>query len=502
MESIKKFGDRLFGDGYSVLDGSTNSIAYKKNRRRAIFTRKCIRMPGILAILLAITYLMFLLSTRESVREKTLVSSKHCDMPTPGRPLVQYVLMLDAGSTGSRIHVYKFNYCKTQPELEDEVFEETKPGLSSFDGDAEGAAASLDKLMDTALKNVPKHLYNCTPVSVKATAGLRLLGEAKSKAILQAIEARLSSKYPFVIAKEETPVSVMDGRDEGVFAWITVNYLLGLLGGAQVRTAGTLDLGGGSAQIVFEPLFGEKDSNTQEKHTGMHQGDHKHSFGYGEKSYDIYQNSYLGYGLMESRKKMLAHIADSTDISEGMKVSHPCFPKKFEKKVDSKKHRNEINIIGGANTTNGFETCLNVARSILNVQKECTIKPCAFDGVYQPNFEQTFAQNPFYVFSYFYDLLTPLGVSDQFKLSDIKNVAERVCRHDLDLFSDSKHKSAVESSDFYCLDLTYIYTLLKHGIGVSDQRDLKTTRKINGIETGWCLGASLALLNSHAYCKA
>ena len=64
--------------------------------------------------------------------------------------------MIDAGSTGSRIHVYKFNNCGPSPELESEVFEMTPKkeggsGLSSYGDDAEGAAKSLDVLMDNRL---------------------------------------------------------------------------------------------------------------------------------------------------------------------------------------------------------------------------------------------------------------------------------------------------------------------------------------------------------------
>ena len=35
--------------------------------------------------------------------------------------------------------------------------------------------------MDEAVKIVPKDLWKCTPVTVKATAGLRLLGEKPSR---------------------------------------------------------------------------------------------------------------------------------------------------------------------------------------------------------------------------------------------------------------------------------------------------------------------------------
>lgn len=169
------------------------------------------------------------------------------------KPLIQYALMVDAGSTGSRIHVYKFNNCGPTPELEDEVFKMTEAkkggsGLSSYDSDAEGAAKSLDVLLDVAVKSVPEAYQRCTPIAVKATAGLRKLGKEKSENILRAVRHRLETVYPFpVVAEEKGGVEVMDGKDEGVYAWITANYLLGKIGGPdKTPTAAVLDLGGGS----------------------------------------------------------------------------------------------------------------------------------------------------------------------------------------------------------------------------------------------------------------
>ncbi|CAJ0882674.1 12551_t:CDS:2, partial [Entrophospora sp. SA101] len=92
-------------------------------------------------------------------------------------------------------------------------------------------------------------LYNCTPVAVKATAGLRLLGTEKSSRILEAVRNHLGNKYPFQII-ENDGVVIMDG----VYAWITVNYLLNKIGlKKKSPTAAIFDLGGGSTQIVFEP---------------------------------------------------------------------------------------------------------------------------------------------------------------------------------------------------------------------------------------------------------
>lgn len=122
--------------------------------------------------------------------------------------------------------MYKFHNCFAAPTLEHETFEQVKPGLSSYAGNPQKAAESLDALLDIAVAEIPKDLQSCTPLAVKATAGLRLLGEQQSRDILGAVEKRIHTKYPFPLP-EKDGVIIMEGRDEGVYAWITTNYLLG-----------------------------------------------------------------------------------------------------------------------------------------------------------------------------------------------------------------------------------------------------------------------------------
>jgi guanosine-diphosphatase len=154
-------------------------------------------------------------SDGQTASDPSLGTTKCLKSSSKHKPIVQYALMVDAGSTGSRIHVYRFNNCGDTPELEHEDFKMIKPGLSSFKEDAEGAAKSLDELLEVAMKSVPDKLKSCTPIAVKATAGLRLLGEEMSKKILEAVKNRLDTKYPFPVI--ENGVTIMDGKDEGTF---------------------------------------------------------------------------------------------------------------------------------------------------------------------------------------------------------------------------------------------------------------------------------------------
>jgi guanosine-diphosphatase len=113
--------------------------------------------------------------------------------------------------------------------------------------------------MQRAFDAIPKQLHSCTPVSVKATAGLRLLGDDQSNTILKAVENRLRSRWPFQLVQfgSQPAVSVMDGKDEALFAWLTVNYLLDRFGSisAKPATAAVMDLGGASTQVnIYKTL--------------------------------------------------------------------------------------------------------------------------------------------------------------------------------------------------------------------------------------------------------
>ncbi|KAJ2610579.1 Guanosine-diphosphatase [Coemansia sp. RSA 1365] len=438
--------------------------------------------------------------SRTELMDPRLLSA-HCDIPHPGRPLIQYVLMIDAGSTGSRIHVYKFNYCKTNPELEDEVFKQLEPGLSSFKDNVDGAAHSLDGLMEVAMRSVPKSMHKCTPIAVKATAGLRMLGSEKSNYILNAVERHLREDYPFRLISN-SPVEIMEGKNEGIYAWITVNYLLGTLGDSEHNTAATFDLGGGSTQIVFEPRF-----ELWDKKTGgpkMASGEHRYEMTYGGQEYTLYQHSYLGYGLMEARKSIKTLIAQELFNAGKFSIDHPCFPPGFHEDVTVGDSKTQITLKGiskeGLKGQSASDACYKEVRKIFNKNAPCLTTPCTFDGVYQPNLAQTFAQNPFYIFSYFYDRTYPLGVRDEFSLSDFKSLTDKVCNYNMGLFNKDEQDEIV-AENHYCLDLSYQYALLVDGVGMNQSRTVRSTRKIKDAETGWCLGASLAILSENNYCK-
>ena len=136
-------------------------------------------------------------------------------------------MVIDAGSTGSRIHAFKFEVEGEELTLLDSTFKAIEPGLSSFNEDPAQAGLSLVPLLDEAKAFVPAEIAGETTVELRATAGLRMLDPSEVQSILQEVHTVLQS-YPFKVLDDA--VSVMDGADEGVFMWVTSNYYLGNIG--------------------------------------------------------------------------------------------------------------------------------------------------------------------------------------------------------------------------------------------------------------------------------
>jgi guanosine-diphosphatase len=433
-------------------------------------------------------------------------STKHAS----AKNIVQYALMIDAGSTGSRIHIYKFNNCGPSPTYEYEVFKMTKPGLSYFANEPEEAAKSLDTLLDAAVKVVPPSLHKCTPVAVKATAGLRLTGAEQSKAILAAVRSRLEKVYPFEVYHKDGVV-IMDGAEEGVYAWITANYLLNTIRADSPKdtpTYAVLDLGGASTQIVFEPAFTKPDET-------LIDGEHKYDLDFGGKKRVLYQHSYLGYGLMRAR----AHVHQLVDFMSSIRphgekgiVANPCLARGTQRTVEVTDPRvgTKSNVTMKGEDVGSFEACNRIVELVMAKDAVCTTKPCSFDGVYQPSLLDTFTHGKVLLLSYFYDRISPLlptttSSAPKLSISTVADLATKICLgksswkkywgQDKELMAD------ISGRPEYCLDLTFMHALLRLGYEFDADKQVQMGKKVENTELGWCLGATIAMVGGDLKCR-
>ncbi|CAG5121057.1 unnamed protein product, partial [Candidula unifasciata] len=167
-----------------------------------------------------------------------------------------YSVVIDAGSTGSRVSVFHFrtkNTAISKVVLEEEVFQSVEPGISCYANNPIKAVETLHPLLHRAIERVPRQYQPSTLITFKATAGLRLLPRKASEKIINVVRELLQST-PFYLP-DPSKVEIMSGENEGLFAWITVNFLLHLLWKSHDESTVTIfDLGGGSVQAAFEIL--------------------------------------------------------------------------------------------------------------------------------------------------------------------------------------------------------------------------------------------------------
>ena len=151
-----------------------------------------------------------------------------------------WALLIDAGSTGSRLHLYEWEsrVFETLPPPLSKPFtselwtERMKPGLSTFATDPQGAAESLAPLIEfakTELSSVESD-WGTFPIFLKATAGMRELPLNQRFPIIQAIRAYLADNEtcPFQFSSPEQ-ARVIAGEEEAAYAWAGVNFVTGAL---------------------------------------------------------------------------------------------------------------------------------------------------------------------------------------------------------------------------------------------------------------------------------
>lgn len=180
---------------------------------------------------------------------------------------------------------------------------------------------------------------------------------------------------------DDDAVQIMDGEEEGILSWLTLNFMRGLLNRPS-STSGALDLGGGSTQITFLPAS----SNTEmEAPKGF-----MVSFPLGDRMMWLYTHSYLGLGLMAARLQILGGSlkGEHKDV-----LQSPCLPPDYEGMWRYGSEEIKIHSSGMV----GFEACFNAAITLVTES-------------HSVDWPQEARRRTFYAFSYFFDRAEDAGL--------------------------------------------------------------------------------------------
>ncbi|KAJ3598097.1 hypothetical protein NHX12_001611 [Muraenolepis orangiensis] len=413
----------------------------------------------------------------------------------------KYGIVVDSGSSRSSVYLYSWPGDKqNQTGVVTQVINcrVAGKGISDMKVEEKADLASWESFrvcMKNISREIPAHKHQTTPLYLGATAGMRLLHETdqkRSDEILQSLREFLGAQ-PFKFED----ASILTGQEEGLYGWVTANYLKGnflernlwntLVRPSGAQTVGSMDLGGASTQLAFavdRELKGEDYLPIR-------------LYGY---DYNIYSHSYLCYGKNEAEKQILDSIIQaSTDLSY---ILNPCYPEGFNVTLRASDIYNSPCTKRPANLTSDQEfffvgapdtdKCGQRVRTLFDFQK-CTQEDCSFNGVQQPPVKGAFMAYAGFFFTARALLLNGSSELDQFNSS-----LREFCHTHWSNLQVSRPWISARYLRTYCYSAHYVFTLLAHGYKFNSDswKHITFQEKIKNTSVGWSLGYMLGMSNS------
>ncbi|CAJ1054089.1 ectonucleoside triphosphate diphosphohydrolase 7-like [Xyrichtys novacula] len=501
----------------------------------------CLSRQRLLLLLLFITSAFLLLVTYQKQlwgpqRRQGFTVNKYLSMAESMEatdilnPALNYGIVVDCGSSGSRVFVYYWPPHNGNPhtlldirQMKDKdrrpVVKKIKPGISTLAKTPTQASDYLHPLLSFAAAHIPKNKHKETPLYILCTAGMRLLPESQQVDILEDLITDVPLEFDFLFSRSHA--EVISGKQEGVYAWIGINFVLGRFDHADKeditveattgslnqrpisrrRTVGIMDMGGASLQIAYEVPGVITFSSPQEEEAGksvlaeFNLGcDVEHT----QHVYRVYVATFLGFGGNMARQRYEDHLVNNTlaknrflttqtGLSEDKPYLDPCLPAGLSDTAVRDNHT--LYLRGQGDWTH----CQEAVRPFLGLHNG-TMSP---GGVYQAPIN--FSNSEFYGFSeFFYCTEDVLRLGGQYDSQKYSQAAKDYCstkwttlkqRLDNKLFSQQADTGRLK---YQCFKSAWMYEVLHSGFRFPvNYQSLKTAQLVYDKEVQWTLGAIL-----------
>lgn len=406
----------------------------------------------------------------------------------------RYGVILDAGSSGTRVHIYRWldsaiaRQSRNETELHSLPSLETHgkwtkkihPGVSSFAETPNLIGPDhLQPLLHHALDVVPKDSVQDTPIFLLATAGVRLLPAVQRKELLKQICAYTREHSKFLLPDCGLHIQAIPGETEGLYGWIAANYLVGGFDapenhnhGKGHHTYGFLDMGGASSQIAFAPNATEAEKHANDlKLLRLRIVDGQ------ETEYRVFVTTWLGFGVNEARRRYVVALLQANGEERMLEVPDPCLPAGVKVTVQgallsgsASSPAGEPYLLG----TGRFDECLRATYPLLDKDAPCEDEPCLLHGVHVPAID--FDVNHFLGISeYWHTTHEIFETAHQDKAYDFETYQERVhlfCQQDWTSIqagiADHQWGKKVTEQTAYevCFKASWLINVLHDGIGI------------------------------------
>lgn len=449
-----------------------------------------------------------------------------------------YIVVIDAGSRGSTAYIYSWKSMKyylnsEESNLIDDLIgsktiseflpqliyneqwhKKIKPSIGSsiveFGFHDSYLYNYLDNLIAKIYNIIPIEQHYRTPIFFHATAGLRALDPDLQNKIQLKICNYFQSHTDFYFPDCTSHVNILDGDIEGLYSWITLNYLANnnhSIVNIDNHSYGLLELGDGSAQICFEPTESEREiHNIQLLNLNLNE------------NYQVFSTSFLGYGLNQFYHDYLISLIHTSNKIQGnqnnKQIMDPCLPSNYSNKLIL--NDIEYTFIGSSD----FSNCKNNIYSVIaDNNEQCNsliddsndtikISKCMITKS-MPEF--SIDNDNFIGISGYWDTInTLLGFTNNpqnftvlnsqiYDPEIFLNATESICAMDWNALSDYNlhNGKSLKNSEIlsFCFKSTYVSALLHSGYGLtneySESNHLLIGDKINDFQFTWTLGRAL-----------
>ncbi len=345
----------------------------------------------------------------------------------------QCIAVVDAGSTGSRLHIYAYDLQDNNPAHINELFsKKIQPGIATIERNSVSVHQYLTQLFaETPEKNMPVYFY--------ATAGMRLLSHESQHAYYVAIKEWFATQPEWRLMSAKT----ITGQEEGVYGWLAVNYGLGTLASPDKPLVGVMDMGGASTQITFPIQSTDEHSNVEIDVYGRH--------------IQLFVHSFLGLGQNELDHQYL-------DVAN-------CFSENYQ-------------LPNGKLAHGDFASCVQETSLLINAVHHV-------DKTIQPVMRANPVKTWYALGAISYLVQTPPLMLDngQFTIKEIADWTDReFCHQDWPTLVAQHPKNEYLYTS--CLNSSYFYALLVDGYGMEQEQGIHYIPKDqNGDD--WTLGVVL-----------